>query len=38
MALYLCYKFHIFDRPVLKKYVFKVNGGPHLFQSCLCVA
>jgi len=38
MALYLCSRFHIFNKPVLEEYVFKVNGGPHLFQSCLCVA
>ncbi len=33
----LCFKFHIFDRPILEEYVFQVEGGPHLLQSCLCV-
>jgi hypothetical protein len=33
----LCSKFHIFDGPVLEEYVFQVEGGPHLLQSCLCV-
>jgi hypothetical protein len=32
---YLCFTFRIFYRPVLEKYVFQVEGGPHLFQSCL---
>ncbi len=29
---YLCFRFCIFDRPVLEEYVEK---GPHLFPSCL---
>jgi len=37
VASYLCSKFHIFDRPILEEYVFQVEGGPHLLQSCLCV-
>jgi hypothetical protein len=37
VAPYLCSKFHIFDRPILEEYVFQVEGGPHLLQSCLCV-
>jgi hypothetical protein len=28
---YLCFKFHIFDRSILKEYVFQVEGSPHLF-------
>jgi len=35
---YLCSRFHIFDRPILEEYVFQVEGGPHMFQSCLRVA
>jgi hypothetical protein len=35
---YLCFRFCIFDRPVLDEYVFQVEGGPCLLQSCLCVA
>jgi hypothetical protein len=27
VALYLCSKFHIFDRPVLEEYVSQVEGG-----------
>jgi hypothetical protein len=38
VAPYLCYKFHIFDRFILEEFVSQVEGGPHLFQSCLCVA
>jgi hypothetical protein len=34
---YLCSRFHIFDRPVLEKYVSQVKGGLHLLQSCLRV-
>jgi hypothetical protein len=30
VASYLCYKFSIFDRPILEEYVFQVEGGPHL--------
>jgi len=37
MVSYLCFRFHIFDRPVLE-YVSSIEGGPHLFQSCLCAA
>ncbi len=33
----LCFGFCIFDKPVSKEYVSQVEGGPHLFQSCLCV-
>ncbi len=36
VAPYLCFKFRIFDKPILEKYVSQVEGGPHLFQSCLC--
>jgi len=36
MALYLCVRFYIFDRPILKEYVFKLKRGPHLLESCLC--
>jgi hypothetical protein len=32
---YLCFRFHIFDKPILEEYVSQVEGGPHLFQSCL---
>jgi hypothetical protein len=35
VGLYLCSKFHIFDKPILEEYIFQVEGGPHLFQSCL---
>jgi hypothetical protein len=38
VAPYLCSGFHIFDRPILEKYDFQVEGGPHLFQSCLRAA
>ncbi len=31
VAPYLCYKFRIFDRPILEEYVFQVEGGQHLF-------
>jgi hypothetical protein len=34
---YLCFRFHSVDRHVLE-YVSQVEGGPHLFQSCLHVA
>jgi len=34
---YLCIRFHSFDRPVLE-HVSQVEGGAHLFQSCLHVA
>ncbi len=37
MALYLCSKFCIFDRPILEEYVFHVEGGSHLLQFCLHV-
>jgi len=30
VALYLGFRFRIFDRPILEKYVFQVEGGPHL--------
>jgi len=38
VAPYLCFKFHIFNRLVLEEYVSQVEGGSHLFQSCLRVA
>jgi hypothetical protein len=28
---YLCFKFHIFDRPILGEYVSQVEGGLHMF-------
>ncbi len=34
---YLCSRFCIFDRPVLEEYVYQVEGGPHLLQSCFHV-
>jgi hypothetical protein len=37
MASYLCFRFYIFNRPILEKYVFHVEGGPCLVQSCLGV-
>ncbi len=30
VALYLCSKFRIFDKPILKEYVFQVERGSHL--------
>ncbi len=36
MVLYLCFTFCIFDRLILEEYVSQVEGGSHLFQSCLC--
>jgi len=35
---YLCSRFHIFNILVLEKYVFQVERGSHLLQSCLCAA
>ncbi len=35
VAPYLCVRFHIFDRPILEEYVLQIEGGPHMFQSCL---
>jgi hypothetical protein len=35
---YLCFRFCIFDKPILEYYVFQVEGSPHLLKSCLCVA
>jgi hypothetical protein len=35
MAPYLCFRFRIFDILVLEEYVFRVEEGPHLLQSCL---
>jgi hypothetical protein len=32
VASYLCSRFRIFDRIVLKEYDFKIEGGPHLFN------
>ncbi len=37
MVLYVCSMFHIFDRPILEKYVSQVEGESHLFQLCLHV-
>jgi hypothetical protein len=37
VASYLCFRFCIFDRLVLEEYISKVEGGPHLLQSYLCV-
>jgi hypothetical protein len=34
----LCFRFCIFDKPILEYYVFQVEGSPHLLKSCLCVA
>jgi hypothetical protein len=31
MVPYLCSRFHIFNRPILKEYVSQVENGPHLF-------
>ncbi len=28
---YLCYRFHIFDKPILEDYVSQVEEGLHLF-------
>jgi hypothetical protein len=30
MALYLCFRFCIFNIHVLEEYVYQVEGGPHL--------
>jgi len=30
MVPYLCFKFHIFNRPILEEYVSQVERGPHL--------
>ncbi len=38
VVLFLCTNFRIFDRFVVEEYIFHVDRGPHLFQSCLCVA
>jgi hypothetical protein len=35
VALYLCFTFRIFNTLILEEYVFQVEGGPHLLQSCL---
>jgi hypothetical protein len=35
MALYLCVRFHIFDRPILKEYVSQVEGGSTLASIML---
>jgi hypothetical protein len=38
VASYLCFRFCIFDRPILEEYVSQeVKRGPHLHQSCLHV-
>jgi hypothetical protein len=34
MVPYLCSKFRIFNRPILKEYVFQIENSPHLFWSC----
>ncbi len=31
-------KFHIFNKLILEEYVYQVEGGPHLFQSCFHAA
>ncbi len=36
VPLYLCSRFCIFDRPDLEKYVYQVEGSPHLLRSCIC--
>jgi len=28
---YLCFKFHIINRPILEEYVSQVEGGLHMF-------
>jgi hypothetical protein len=28
VALYLCFRFHICDRPILEEYVYQVECGP----------
>jgi hypothetical protein len=33
---YVCFKFHIFNKPILEEYGFQLEGGPHLLQLCLC--
>ncbi len=38
LVSYLCFRFHTFDRFFLEKYIFQVEGGAHLFQSCICEA
>jgi len=38
MAPYLCFRFRIFNRFILKEFVSQVEGGPHLLQSCFHVA
>ncbi len=40
VVMYLCFRFHIFNRPILEEYVFQIEegkrgGGAHLLQSCL---
>ncbi len=35
MVSYLCFRFCIFNRPILEEYVYQVEGGPHLLQSSL---
>ncbi len=37
VALYICSKFCIFDRPILEEYVFQVERGPYIFYFCLHV-
>jgi hypothetical protein len=32
MALYLCFKFHIFNRFILKEYVFQIDEGLIFFN------
>jgi hypothetical protein len=38
VASYLCFRFHIFNRPMLEEYVFQIKGAPYLFKSCFHVA
>jgi hypothetical protein len=32
VVLYLCFRFHIFNKLNLKSMSFKLRGGPHLFH------
>jgi hypothetical protein len=38
VAIYLCSRFHIFNRFILKEFVSHVKRGLHLLQSCFRVA
>jgi hypothetical protein len=37
MVSYMCFKFLIFDKHVLEKYVSQVDRGAYLLYSCLCL-